>query len=965
MKNDILTFLTCLLFILGCQQNNAPPKDTVLLQHLIHDALDTARSTKNFTLLDTVLENNKNIEDAPSGSVLADSCRLAGNLLMRTDYLQARNFYNKGLSFAKRTLKDTNMTRLILYHNIGSTYFNQKNFLKAVDYYDTVNTAIAHYRLDTITKYGKLRFNNTYETARTHLENGELGMAHIFMEEAFKISQQMPIDNDRLAQLFLNYASLLRQKQQYAQAEKMALQGISLSNQLAEGRREVVQSQLYMNLGNIMHDGKRFSEAEKYFSQAIMLFQKNEDFSDALRCYMNLGESLRQNNKLSQAENLLSEQIATLNNPQMLQQYDMSDVIGLYINRGETHYGLKQYDAAYKDFLKALEYMSFTPVLDAGERVTFPSLETFNGNRFYLLMVLNDVALVHIQQNRQGKALAVYDVVTPLINLIRRDFIGEDEKMNVSGKTRDIMEKALNVCIELYDKYHDKKYLEQAFNFSEQSKAMTLLENARLKITADLPDSVKQKLSDIKNNISEVVNKLAEDPTNSDFLNVKKQLDTEKRSIWQEVTQSLKYDGGNLLTFEQVQKHLLADDQALVEYFIEKNAGKLHTFVIRKNDSMRHIVVGIDTTFEQNIDSIYQYVTQRGNTNQASFCQRSHNLYKKLIEPIANELPNRVLIVPEYPLSKVPFEALLTKPDVRTYDSARSEKAFLLFKHSIFYNYSANLHYLMRHDSTGQSDKFLKLVAFAPSFNAPIRERIFSMQNPVELNPINNKVNEKEITTIARYVNTKLYADKSATKERLLESFQNYTAIHISTHGVLLNDAKLSFISLTQNGSDLNTQQILSLHELFGQSLSHVQLVFLSACETGISEKEDYKGEGMLSMAWGLASAGVKSFVTTLWSVDAEATSELTPHFYNNLKNASSGFKDIALTKAKIQYLDTHEKGKSNPFFWAGFILVGDTEGGYLESPTAAAFSKMPIIIGAIGILVVGWLLYRRGRKFK
>jgi CHAT domain-containing protein len=589
--------------------------------------------------------------------------------------------------------------------------------------------------------------------------------------------------------------------------------------------------------------------------------------------------------------------------------------------------------------------MSFTPVLDADERMTFPPLETFSGNRFYLLMVLNDVALVHIQQNRQGKALAVYDVVTQLINLIRRDFIGEDEKMNVSGKTRDIMEKALNVCIELYDKYHDKKYLEQAFNFSEQSKAMTLLENARLKITADLPDSVKQKLSDIKNNLSEVVNKLAEDPTNTEYLNIKKQLDTEKRSIWQEVTQSLKYDGGNLLTFEQVQKHLLADNQALVEYFIEKNAGKLHTFVIQKNDSMRHIVVRIDTTFEQNIDSMYKYVTQRGNINQAAFCQRSHILYKKLIEPIANELPPRVLIVPEYPLSKVPFEALLTKPNVRTYDSARSEKAFLLFNHSIFYNYSANLHYLMLQDSTGQSDKFLKLVAFAPSFQAPIKERIFSMQNPVELNPINNKVNEKEITSIAQYVNTKLYADKAATKERLLESFQNYTAIHISTHGVLLNDAKLSFISLSQNASDLNTQQILSLHELFGQSLSHVKLVFLSACETGISEKEDYKGEGMLSMAWGLASAGVKSFVTTLWSVDAEATSELTPHFYNYLKNEPSGFKDIALTKAKIQYLDTHEKGKSNPFFGRASFWSGILRGGIWKVRPMPFFQKCPLLL--------------------
>ena len=187
MKNEILTFLTCLLFILGCQQNNAPQKDTAILQSLIHDALDTARSTQNFKLFDKILEDNKGVKEAVSGAIIADSCRIAGNLVVKIDKSHARNLYSKGLSMAKQTLSDTNTTRLILYHNIGSTYFNQKNFLKAIDYYDTVNTAIAHYRLDTIAKYGKLRFNNTYETARTHLENGELGMAHIFMEEAFKI----------------------------------------------------------------------------------------------------------------------------------------------------------------------------------------------------------------------------------------------------------------------------------------------------------------------------------------------------------------------------------------------------------------------------------------------------------------------------------------------------------------------------------------------------------------------------------------------------------------------------------------------------------------------------------------------------------------------------------------------------------------------------------------------------------
>lgn len=973
MKNHSV-LLVCLLITFSCQRINTKQtlEDTTVLQQHIHAALDTARNTDNFGLFDQLLNSHNDNTGVIIGSVLADSCRVAGNSLMGSDPKKARHFYNKGLDFAKKSLRDTHLTRLILYHNIGSTYFNENNYLKAVDYYDTVNTVIARYRLDTIHRFDRLRFNNTYETARTHLENGELGLSGIFMDDAYHIAQATSVDNEKLARLLMNYASFLRQKNLFVQAEKMALEGLSVANQLSESRKVILIPQLYMSLGNIMHNWKRFSEAEKYFLAAIQLFKKNEDTANTLRCFMNLGETLRQNGKLAEADKVLSAQLTLLSNRssmnsmrQVGQDIDKDDIIGLYINRGEARFDMRQYAAARQDYQKALEHMQFVPIMDNDDKVVFPNLESFQGNRFYLLMVLNDLALLHIQNNKQNKALAVYDVLSQLTNLIRRDFIGEDEKMSVSGKTRDIMEKAVSVCVNLYQKYYDVRYIQQAFNFSEQSKAMTLLENARLRISADLPDSIKQQLSIIKNDISDVVGKLAQEPSNLEYLNQKKQLETDKRAIWQKVSQSLKYDGSTFLTFEQVQQHLLSDNQALIEYFIEKNTGKLHTFVIRKNDSLYHTVTRIDTTFERNIDSVYQYVTQRNNTQQADFCQRSYDLYKILIEPIRKKLPQRLLIIPEYPLSMIPFEALVTYPHIHTYDTARLHKSYLLFHHAVTYNYSANLHYLMAHDSMKKATELLKLVAFAPSFATSIRTKLFSGQTPVELNPINNKINDAEVQTMAQYVNTKLYTDKAATKARLLAAFKEHTAVHISTHGILSDDAKLSFISLTQNTSDFNTKEILTLNELFGQSLSHIKLVFLSACETGVSEKEDYKGEGMISMAWGLASAGVKSFVTTLWSVDAEATSELTPHFYNNLKDESNALKDIALTKAKIHYMDTHDKGKSNPFFWAGFMLVGDTEGGYFASPTKAEASKLPALLGTIGLLLLGWWWLTGNRKVK
>ena len=176
---------------------------------------------------------------------------------------------------------------------------------------------------------------------------------------------------------------------------------------------------------------------------------------------MNLGESYRKNNKLQAADRVLSEQINTLNktNANANGIYDLDDIIGLYTNRGETQYDGKQYKKANADYQKALEWLRFKPNTEG----VLPPIDSFNGNRFYLLMVLNDIALVHIKQKEQDKALAIYDVVEQLINSIRRDYVGEEDKMGVSGKTRGIMEKAVNVCMALFAQYGSIKYLEQAF----------------------------------------------------------------------------------------------------------------------------------------------------------------------------------------------------------------------------------------------------------------------------------------------------------------------------------------------------------------------------------------------------------------------------------------------------------------------------------------------------------------------
>ncbi len=74
---------------------------------------------------------------------------------------------------------------------------------------------------------------------------------------------------------------------------------------------------------------------------------------------------------------------------------------------------------------------------------------------------------------------------------------------------------------------------------------------------------------------------------------------------------------------------------------------------------------------------------------------------------------------------------------------------------------------------------------------------------------------------------------------------------------------------------------ILSAREIAQMDLSNVDLIVLSACQSGLGFLTD---DGIYGLQRGLKSAGVKGIIVSLWSVDAHATSELMRAFYYYLQ---------------------------------------------------------------------------------
>jgi CHAT domain-containing protein/tetratricopeptide (TPR) repeat protein len=159
-----------------------------------------------------------------------------------------------------------------------------------------------------------------------------------------------------------------------------------------------------------------------------------------------------------------------------------------------------------------------------------------------------------------------------------------------------------------------------------------------------------------------------------------------------------------------------------------------------------------------------------------------------------------------------------------------------------------------------------------------------------------------------------------------------------------VNDRK----STSPASSDELDTGILTAEEIGTLNLDNVDLVVLSACETGLGQAAG--GEGLLGLLRSFQAAGARSVVASLWCVNDKATQTLMVEFYNNLWEKKLG-KLEALRQAQLTMLrqydpkggqlrgagtvrpvdpqklrDAKEAGgqRLSPFYWASFVLSGD-----------------------------------------
>ena len=160
-----------------------------------------------------------------------------------------------------------------------------------------------------------------------------------------------------------------------------------------------------------------------------------------------------------------------------------------------------------------------------------------------------------------------------------------------------------------------------------------------------------------------------------------------------------------------------------------------------------------------------------------------------------------------------------------------------------------------------------------------------------------------------------------ATREMVVSGkLKDFSIVHFGTHGVFHPDRpELSHILLSlvdQGGNPI--PGILRAHDIARLQI-FAQLVTLSACETG--KGEQIRGEGVLGLAHSFMVAGASRVAVSLWKVHNQATDELMRRFYKGILSGKLS-PPAALQAAQLSMME--DPKWSSPFYWAGFVLLGD-----------------------------------------
>ncbi len=650
--------------------------------------------------------------------------------------------------------------------------------------------------------------------------------------------------------------------------------------------------------------------AVEFYHRALKDFEGMKDKAGIAEAQNNLGMAERASGHYEAALELYRRSLAQSQetNDRLRIAQSLANIADINLRQNKHREALQSADSAAK------------VAAEVGSRETLWFARTVAGKA--------NRALGHPEEARQA-----YDDAIKEIEQIRSQVSGGERE------SQSFFENKVSPYYEMVGLLVSQNRLSEALVFAERAKGRVLLDvlqTGRTNITKSMTESERlreRELTTVLTSLNAQITRLRleQQPDAKRLGNLETQV--QRARLEHESFTNLLYAAHPELRIKRGEAaHILNETQAvelldaktaLLEYVVNEDEAFL--FVLTEGGTgksspdlkLYKIAVG-RKDLAARVEKLRRSLAERN----PGFAPTARSLYDLLIAPARDQLRGKVnlIMVPDDSLWELPFQALRDSRD-----------SFLIEQSALSYAPSLSVLREIRRSrqaspSPGRAENKMLLAFGNPTFSDFTIERARIVLSGATLQPLPEAENEVNSLALLYGVgNSRIYTGAEAREGRAKEEAGNFSVLHFATHGVLNNASPMYSHLVLSQGASGGEDGLLEAWEIMKLDLK-ADLVVLSACETARGRVG--AGEGVIGLTWALFVAGSPATLVSQWQVDSAATKTLMLAFHRGLRfgvgaSHTRASKAEALRQAALKMIRSGDYG--HPFYWAGFIMVGDS----------------------------------------
>ncbi|HKY42075.1 MAG TPA: CHAT domain-containing protein [Pyrinomonadaceae bacterium] len=840
---------------------------------------------------------------------------------------EALNYLEKSLAIFEELGEKKQQARALLA--IGTTYDNERRRELAIKTYEK---ALA---LSRQLGERELTANvlNGLGTAHTELGNVETGLD--YYQKARVLSEELN-DKMTLNQVLNNIGRLYTAQGRYAEGLDYLLRSLKIVEDMGSAADRRSLANKLQSIGLIYRRQGRHDQALAYARRSLAIFEETDDKFGVANLQNNIGVIYKAQGSYAQALEWFQKSL------QGYQALKVTPGIARSLNNiGDTYRLQGRYDEALEPLLQGLrlreqmdrnsstmslnnlgrlyqEQGKYAEMLDVGRRAAT------------IAEGLNDREELWSAQERIGRALFAlgkpeearesFLASISTLEAVRRNVAGSEQQQ------QSFLENRLSPWLGMIDLLVSQKEHVEALTFAEQSKARVLLDtlqagraNTKQSWTREEQQADEQHRRRLVSLNSKLTGEMRrEKPDAARVAQVKAEVeqarleyeDFETRLYSKYPDMRVRRGEAPIIRSEELNALLPDASRAVLEYVVGEK--QTYLFVATKGIVEANVRVYTLPIKRDELVKKTEGFREQLAARDLGFRDSAVKLYDLLLKPAELQLSGKsnLIISPDNILWDLPFQALLN-----------GSNRFLIQDAAIAYVPSLTVLREMtkrRQAPAGGSPSLFALGNPAVR-NETIQRAALALRDG-KLEPLPEA--EQEVKALGHLYGasrSKVYIGADAREDRVKSEASRAKILHFATHGILNNVSPMySHLALAEGGA--NEDGLLEAWELMQLDLQ-ADLVVLSACET--ARGRIGAGEGMIGFSWAMFIAGVPSIVVSQWKVESAGTRDLMVDFHRGLLSTKSKpTKTEALRQAALKLMKNPET--SHPFYWAGFVLVGD-----------------------------------------